>query len=343
MSEDVLKQKVQILLTAMETVFHQEWRKTKLNMDHEMIEHFIDAKGSFLQPEGPTTVIPWHSRDALLAAYRSLQEELGESTSGVPLTTRQVVQQPASPISQAQAAAPAQPAKQAPTPPDNEPLADTQSYLDIVNGVGVDDDLSKSAQPSPQNPAPTEQLDDVKKPESAPVEAKTAPEEPAVPKPQMPASENTGSQAIPKPGDVQWPGPMTAPIGIQPAGAGAPGFHNPFAAAVTKKEPKAPASMVGPDTGKPQVKADPATLRAIASKEKFSHLLKDVKHEVVRDFILAEGTHSGTDKPTIIIYTLENIWLDFAFPYEEGHRILNKYPQRDPELIEFMKASGQSE
>ncbi len=72
MSEDVLKNKVQDRLEKMERVFHTEWRKTKLNLDHDMIEHFIDPKGTFFEPEGANTVIPWTSRDALLISYRSL-------------------------------------------------------------------------------------------------------------------------------------------------------------------------------------------------------------------------------------------------------------------------------
>ena len=157
----------------------------------------------------------------------------------------------------------------------------------------------------------------------------------AIPKPQ------TGTQAIPGPGNMQWPGPMTAPVAI--GAATKQGFPNPFAAAVNKKEPKAPAAMQGPETGKSSVKADPAAIRAIAAKEKFAYLFPGVETEIIRDFILLEGKNSGTNKPTVIIYTLESIWLEFAFPFEEGSRILNKYPQRDRELIEFMKASGHSE
>jgi hypothetical protein len=337
MSDEVLKQKVQDLLTAIDTVFHKEWRKTKLNLDHEMIEHFIDPKGSFLDPEGPTTVIPWNSRDLLLAAYRSLQDEMGGGTSGSPLATDQVVQQPASPLSQAQ---PTEPSRSEPTD------RDTQSYLDIVNGVGNDvPDPNKKVEAAIVEPeARVEpQVEPVPTPEPKVSNDVPEPAKPSMPSPELPPSEKTGSQAIPKPGAVQWPGPMTAPVGIQPAGATAPGFANPFAAAVAKKEPKAPAAMQGPDTGKPKVKADPAALRAIAAKEKFSHLIDGVQHEVIRDFILADGKNSGTGKPTVIIYTLEQIWLEFAFPYEEGQRILNKYPQRDAELIEFMKASGKSD
>ena len=39
-----------------------------------------------------------------------------------------------------------------------------------------------------------------------------------------------------------------------------------------------------------------------------------------------------TGVQTCALPIFENIWLEFAFPYEEGLRILKKYPQRDPEL-----------
>lgn len=280
MSDEVLRSKVKDLLEKMERVFKTEWRKTKLNLDHEMIEHFIDPKGTFFEPEGPDTQIPWASRDELLISFRSLVEEfegLGESA-----------------------------------PSSDNSKQETGSHTDAVIAA------------------------------AAAEESKAIPERPAMPKPKtagIPKPQTT-SQAIPGPGTSQWPGQMTAPIAMQPASA--QGFHNPFAEAVEKKDPKPPAAMQ-PDNGKPKVAHDPAALRAIAAKEKFSHLLKGVQSEVIRDFILAEGTNSGTGKPTVIIYTLEQIWLEFAFPYEEGDRILKKYPQRDPELIEFMKASGHSE
>ena len=282
MSDDVLKNKVQDLLEKIERVFHTEWRKTKLNLDHEMIEHFIDGKGTFFEPEGSNTVIPWTSRDELLISYRSLLEEFGGSVEGAGVVS--------------------------------EEAAD-RNYADVVNAVdhAVEEETKQQATKSAiPNPAKAE-----------------------IPGPQ------TGTQAIPGPGNVQWPGPITGPVAIGPASA--QGFHNPFAAAVNEKEPKPPTSMQGPDTGMPKVEVDPAALRAIVSMEKFAHLLKGVKHEVIRNFVLAEGTNSGTGKPTIVIYTLENVWMEFAFPYEEGQRILNKYPQRDPELIEFVKSSGHKE
>ena len=297
MSDDVLRNKVQDLLEKMERVFHTEWRKTKLNLDHEMIEHFIDAKGSFLVPEGPGSAIPWAGRDALLVSYRSL-------------------------------------------------LADFSSILDDDDGAGQEADVGSEAERSYAdvvNAADqmvanvTEQIvvkpvvpDPVKANIPAPLTSSQA-----IPRPQ------TGTQAIPGPGNAQWPGPMTAPVAIGPASS--QGFPNPFAAAVNKKDPKPPASMQGPNTGRTTLKADPEAVRAIVSREKFSHLLEGVNSKDIRNFILAEGTNSGTGKPTLIIYTLENIWLEFAFPYEEGLRILTKYPQRDTELIEFMKSSGHNE
>ncbi len=292
MIDDVLKNKVQDLLEKMERVFHTEWRKTKLNLDHEMIEHFIDGKGTFFEPEGSNAVIPWTSRDELLISYRSLLEEFGGSVEGAGVVTEEVAD---------------------------------RNYVDVVNAadsVVKEETKQKTAKAVVPNPEKGEI--------PAPITSSHA-----IPKPQ------TGTQAIPGPGNVQWPGPMTAPVAIGPASP--QGFPNPFAAAVNKKEPKAPTSMQGPDTGMPKIKADPAAVRAIVSKEKFAHLLEGVSHEVIRNFVLAEGTNTGTGKPTLIIYTLENIWLEFAFPYEEGLRILKKYPQRDPELIEFMKSSGHNE
>jgi len=276
----------------MERVFHTEWRKTKLNLDHEMIEHFIDAKGTFFEPEGSNSIIPWTSRDELLISYRSLLKEFGGSIEGAGVVS--------------------------------EEAAD-RNYADVVNAadhVVEEESKQQKAKSAVPNPAKAEI--------PAPITSSHA-----IPKPQ------TGTQAIPGLGNVQWPGPMTASVAINPTSD--QGFPNPFAAAVNKKEPKAPASMQGPDTGKAKVKADPAAVRAIVSKEKFAHLLKGVNHEVIRNFVLAVGTNSGTDKPTIVIYTLENIWMEFAFSYEEGQRILKKYPQRDPELIEFMKSSGHNE
>lgn len=65
-------------------------------------------------------------------------------------------------------------------------------------------------------------------------------------------------------------------------------------------------------------------------------LLKGVKYERYRDFILAEGTNSGTGAPSLVICTLTNDWLEFQFPYEEGQRLLKKYPQRDQELTQLI-------
>lgn len=280
MSDEVLRSKVKDLLEKMERVFKTEWRKTKLNLDHEMIEHFIDPKGTFFDPDGPNTQIPWTSRDELLISFRSLMEEFADDLGSKPV-----------------------------------------SSVDEKVKTHTDEVIAAAAKevpaPKPVMPTPTNTTS-------------------SIPKPQ------TATQFIPSPDGVQWPGPMTAPIAVQHASA--QGFPNPFAAAVQKKDPpKGPAAMEGPNSDKTKVTQDPAAIRAIACRKKFSALLKDVKSEVIRDFILAEGTNSGTGKPTIIIYTLEQIWLEFAFPYEEGSRILNKYPQRDAELIEFMKATGHSE
>ncbi|MFC4994232.1 hypothetical protein [Rubritalea tangerina] len=300
MSDDVLRNKVQDLLEKMERVFHTEWRKTKLNLDHEMIEHFIDPKGTFFEPDGPNTIIPWTSRDELLISYKSLLEEFGGTVEGAGIVSEEVAD---------------------------------KNYADVISAA--DHEAEEEDEKEQQTHAPSRDTQSVPKPVKEDIPAPITSSH-AIPKPQ------TGTQAIPGPGNVQWPGPMTAPVSIGPA-AGGPGFPNPFAAAVNKKEPKPPAAMQGPETGKPKVKQDPSAIRAIAAQKKFAHLLKDVKQEVIRDFILAEGTNSGTGKPTVIIYTLENIWLEFAFPFEEGQRILNKYPQRDPELIEFMKSAGHNE
>jgi hypothetical protein len=303
MSDEVLRSKVKDLLEKMERVFHTEWRKTKLNLDHEMVEHFVDPKGTFLQPDGANTNIPWASRDELLISYKALLEEFG---SGV---TDKVATKPA-------------------VTPEN--YAEVVSAIEAEESTGAVDSTPTSSQESAiPNPA--------KEGIPAPITSSHA-----IPKPQ------TGTQGIPGPGNVQWPGPMTAPVGINAAAstpAAAPGFPNPFAAAAAKQDPpKGPAPMEGPEgAAGASLKHDPAALRAKDSQKKFAHLLEGVKTEIIRDFILAEGTNSNTGKPTIIIYTLENIWLEFAFPFEEGQRILNKYPQRDPELIEFMKASGHSE
>ncbi len=67
-----------------------------------------------------------------------------------------------------------------------------------------------------------------------------------------------------------------------------------------------------------------------------ANLLSGVKYEKHRDFILAEGTNSGTGAPTLVICTLTNDWLEFQFPYEEGQRLLKKYPQRDRELAQLI-------
>lgn len=70
--------------------------------------------------------------------------------------------------------------------------------------------------------------------------------------------------------------------------------------------------------------------------EKHSALLTGVKYQRYRDFVLAEGTKSGTSAPTLIICTLTDDWLEFQFPYEEGQRLLQKYPQRDQELAQLI-------
>lgn len=275
MSDELLRSKVKDLLEKMERVFKTEWRKTKLNLDHEMIEHFIDPKGTFFDPDGPNTQIPWASRDELLISFRSLMQEFEGEVASVESSPSAVEAHTSKVIERA--------AEELPTP-------------------------------KPLMPAPTNTTS-------------------SIPRPQ------TTTQFIPSPNGVQWPGPMTAPISVQPASA--QGFPNPFAAALQKKDPpRAPAAMVSPGVSIGKVAQDPAVIRAIACRDKFAKLLDGVKTEVIRDFILAEGSNSGTGKPTVIIYTLEQIWLEFAFPYEEGSRILNKYPQRDAELIEFMKGSG---
>lgn len=289
MSDDVLKNKVQDLLEKMERVFHTEWRKTKLNLDHEMIEHFVDARGSFLEPEGSNAMIRWASRDELLISYRSLLEEFGASVEATGVVA--------------------------------ETAAD-RSYDDVVKtadhteeGEGLKQQTAETVAPNPVKP-------DI---------LTSVTTSHAIPKPR------TGISG-PGPGNVQWPGPMTAPVAISPASA--QGFPNPFATALNNIRP---ASIEAPDPDLTEAINDPATIRANVSIEKFAHLLKGVNHEVIRNFVLADGTNSGTDKPTIVIYTIENIWMEFAFPYEEGQRILKKYPQRDPELIEFMKSSGHNE
>lgn len=279
MSDEVLISKVKDLLEKMERVFKTEWRKTKMNLDHEMIEHFIDPKGTFFEPDGSNTQIPWASRDELLISFRSLLEEFSDETSI-----------------------------------DEAPSENGRTHTDDVIAAAAAAVPTKPQDAKPVVPSP-----------------QTA----SIPRPQ------TSTQVIPGPGSAQWPGQMTAPVALTPASS--QGFHNPFASAVQKKDtPRGPASMKGPDNGKKKVAQDPAALRAIACREKFSSLIEGVNTEEIRDFILAEGTNSGTGKPTVIIYTLEQIWLEFAFPYEEGSRILNKYPQRDAELIEFMKAAGHS-
>ncbi|MGJ8673709.1 hypothetical protein [Rubritalea sp.] len=303
MSDEVLRSKVKDLLEKMERVFDTEWRKTKLNMDHEMVEHFVDPKGSFLSPDGAHTNIPWPSRDELLISYRSLLQELGGELSSAKASTQQVVE---------------------------------TNYADVVSALEAEHDTESVELTSPvKKNELADKISDIPGPQAMPAPITSSH---AIPKP------NTGTQGIPGPGNIQWPGPMTAPVGVNAAAASAPkGFPNPFTQAALKKdEPKGPAPMEGPAGGS-SLKHDPAALRAIDSKKKFAYLLEGVKQETVRDFILAEGTNSNTGKPTVIIYTLEQIWLEFAFPYEEGQRILTKYPQRDPELIEFMKASGHNE
>lgn len=70
--------------------------------------------------------------------------------------------------------------------------------------------------------------------------------------------------------------------------------------------------------------------------EKHAALLTGVKYQRYRDFVLAEGTKSGTSAPTLIICALTDDWLEFQFPYEEGQRLLQKYPQRDQELAQLI-------
>lgn len=290
MSEEALRQKVIDLLERMERVFQTEWRKTKLNLDPEMIEHFVDPKGSFLTPESSTATIPWPSRDELLLSYRSLRAEVFGADAATAATA-------ASPASSSVA---------------------TSSGSPVVP-------QASSVIPTTPGQVPRQTSRDIPKPQTS---AQSLP---------SPFPGNKVPQQMP----VQWPGPMTAPLSISPASALA---FQQVAGSQPVKPPsvsaKAPAPMSPSGQTKP---ANTEPEHILQAKEKFGHLIEGVQYEIIRDFILADGANSGTGKPSVIIHTKHLIWLEFAFDYAEGKRILVKYPQRDAELIEFMKASGHSE
>lgn len=328
MNDEILRSHVVDLLEKIERVFSTEWRKTKLNLDPEMIEHFVDPKGTFLAPESATAMIPWPSRDELLVTYRLLVQELHvpSATPAVPAIPPNMVTKPVTQIIDGI---------------DNSPLGST---IEVVPPIARREVPSAPIQapPVPQPPSVTPQpiaaaapqqlappcpplpvgIPQVM-PQPTPPTKKTAAD---IPKPVLPSMGGAGR--IPGPGNMpQWPGIMTAPIHLSPIGVG--GAAAALGGNVTTKTPTenfTPAAVEAPEI--------------TACKSKFAHLLHGVKSEVIRNFILAEGTNTGTDKPTIIIYCIDAVWQEFAFDYDEGKRILNKYPQRDGELIDFIKVAG---
>lgn len=307
MTDEILRSHVKELLERIERVFSTEWRKTKLNLDPDMIEHFVDPKGTFLTPESSTAMIPWPSRDELLVTYRRLVEELHlpSATPDVqavpPHTVTNVVSQIVGDI------APRAVLPTVEAVPPIPPRVDTESPM---QAPPVPKHHFIPEPPMP--PEPPQAAPQAFPPQAAPKKL-TAND---IPKPVFPSM--GGSGKLPSPGIMpQWPGIVTASIPLMPS---TPPMSAEMATPAINNEP-------------PEI---------TFCKNKFAHLLNGVKFEVIRNFILAEATNTGMDKPTIIIYCIDAVWQEFAFDYDEGKRILNKYPQRDGELIEFIKVAGHS-
>lgn len=330
--------KVKVLLNKLDLVFEQDWANTKRNLDPSVIQHFVDPDATFLEPEGLNTNGQWQSRDELLTAYRSVVVALMKLEQSGKLASAPVSAQPAQTITSPQQA----PSHHAPglsqhsepvnvypvksgqeledrqvTPPQQVPAAEQQLPVRDAQAIAQ---MAAEAVPSLQQPQSVS-ASSVASPSASPKPA--APSAIPMPKP------GTGPQGFPKFGSAKL-------TGLQPIKPVKPTSDTVSEQSAAEKEKAALAA----NTGKVLFSTDDSKKNEQEVREKFSHLLQGVKSETIRDFILAEGTHTGTGKPSMIIYIPDRIWLEFAFDYAEGQRILNKYPQRDPELVEFMRSSG---
>ncbi|GAA5496829.1 hypothetical protein Rhal01_03015 [Rubritalea halochordaticola] len=341
--------KVRVLLDKLDLVFEQDWATTKHNLDPSVIQNFVDPDASFLEPEGLNTHGQWASRDELLTAYNSVVVALMKLENSGKIASAPVSAQPA------QGSAPQQAAPAQPQPAAIPPASQHSTPISVYPAASAQADLADRAPAQPvQQPAPAAQQPaamDVQALAQQALAQQSAPSAAATPvAPSNGASPALAPSNSPKPSipsGMPMPKPGTGPQGFPKfGGAKLTGLQpiKPVKAASTPvseqaAEEKEKAALAA-NTGKVLFSSDDGKSAEQEVRKKFAHLLDGVKSETIRDFVLAEGTHTGTGKPSMIIYIPDKIWLEFAFDFAEGQRILNKYPQRDPELIEFMRSSG---
>lgn len=321
MSDQAFYNKVKLLLDKLDLVFHQEWDMTRDRLGKNSASDFIDPEGSFLEPEGDRGMAEWKSRDELLHAYRSTVVALmrveraktgsqqlmppSQSTGGQNLSDS------SAPVSVYPAAA-KPPGQPVPRDSHHDP-----SVEELARAAAEDEGADEPQQRDRPSSETEKQKADL-------------PEKGAD---RSPSASKIPAMRIPKPvtGPQGFPSPFSKPVPIQPAST--PAVDKPR----ESEDPNRPSFGERGGASSEDADVEPEV------REKFAHLLEGVKSKRIRDFILAEGTNTKTGKPSMIIHIPKRIWLEFAFDYEEGRRILNKYPQRDRELIEFMAATGHSE
>lgn len=373
MSDTVFYNKVKTLLDQLDILFHQEWDETLGHLDKSTVEKFVDRDGTFLEPEGEGSQEDWKSRDRFLNAYRGAVVAMMRIERGV--TSSQQVQPQAaetkpSRVEDTSAPVSVYPAssllddKTATNNPSKapldmpeviakkaevraiEPLSSSKpaSFTEAVKGkasivkddgkvAGGDEDAEETlGLIEPRAKAISEEVV-----ESTSVDSKEVsldvPTIPANP-PKMPKMPSMG---MPKPisGPQGFPSPFSKPVSLTPNDVS----EKPKVQKLEETK-GGESSRLDPSTGKVVFTTDNKVDDEAEIRKKFGYLLEGVKQEKIRDFILADGINTKTGKPSMIIYTPAGIWLEFAFDFDEGKRILDKYPQRDPELIEFMKSTG---
>jgi len=71
--------------------------------------------------------------------------------------------------------------------------------------------------------------------------------------------------------------------------------------------------------------------------ECLEQLLKDVVHERVRDFVVAEGIKQ-IPSPCVIIHIPSGNWKGFKLPYDQAVQMLKDKPDSDADLLESIFA-----
>lgn len=64
-------------------------------------------------------------------------------------------------------------------------------------------------------------------------------------------------------------------------------------------------------------------------------ILRGVRHEFVRDFVVIEqfGTASS---PSTILHLPSGRWRGFTLPYQRARRMLNEHPEQDQDLVSMV-------